>query len=347
MSLILIHSIRFAEHQTPPGHPERSERAEVMDVIADRWRARHVEIVSPPAATREQLARVHDGDYLRRISETNGRATQLDPDTFTSPDSYEIALLAAGATVDAVERVMGGSHAAAVALVRPPGHHAERDKAMGFCLYNNVAIGAAHARASGATRVAIVDYDVHHGNGTQHIFEADPHVLYISTHQYPYYPGTGAAKEVGRGPGAGFTVNIPLEAGTVDEDYHIVFDQIVVPVLRQFEPDLVMISAGFDAHERDPLGGMRLTTEAFAAMTAAVRGVAEECCRGRIVAVTEGGYDLQAFAASLDAAIDTLHSAPADPRWPAAGIASNRGRDTVAVCRQALAAFWQIKSDAP
>src|SRR6266508_5086173 len=293
MSLILIHSIRFAEHQTPPGHPERSERAEVMDVIADRWRARHVEIVSPPAATREQLARVHDGDYLRRISETNGRATQLDPDTFTSPDSYEIALLAAGATVDAVERVMGGSHAAALALVRPPGHHAERDRAMGFCLYNNVAIAAAHARASGAAKVAIVDYDVHHGNGTQHIFESDPHVLYVSTHQFPYYPGTGAAEEIGRGAGEGFTVNLPIESGAVDEDYQVAFEKAVVPVVTQFEPDLLIVSAGFDAHEHDPLASMRVTTPAFAAMTTALRHVADECCRGRMVVVTEGGYDLQ------------------------------------------------------
>src|SRR5436190_12766602 len=189
MSVLLIHSQRFAEHQTPPGHPERPERAEVMDVVADSWRRRGVEIVAPPAATREQLARVHDSDYLRRISETNGRATQLDPDTYTSPESYEIALLAAGATVDAVERVLGSAHRAAVAMVRPPGHHAERDRAMGFCFYNNVAVGAAHARASGAAHVAIVDFDVHHGNGTQHMFEADPHVLYISTHQYPDYPG--------------------------------------------------------------------------------------------------------------------------------------------------------------
>jgi acetoin utilization deacetylase AcuC-like enzyme len=342
MSVILIHSERFADHQTPPGHPERAERAEVMDVVAANWAARAIEIVAPPAATREQLARVHDPDYLRRMSETSGRATQLDPDTYTSPESYETALLAAGAAVDAVERVLGTSHRAAVALVRPPGHHAERDRAMGFCFFNNVAVGAAHARANGAAKVAIIDFDVHHGNGTQHMFEADPHVLYISTHQYPYYPGTGAADEVGRGPGRGFTVNLPLEVGAVDEDYHTVFSQVVVPVLRQFEPDLLMISAGFDAHERDPLGGMRLTTGAFAAMTMELRQVAEECCRGRIVAVTEGGYDLQAFAASLDATISTLRDAVTPPHWPASGIASDRGRATLNAVRPALVPFWSL-----
>src|SRR5262245_14384795 len=205
MSALVLFTDRFADHQTPPGHPERSERAEVMEVVAKRWRTRGTEVVAPRAATHEQLARVHDAAYLRRIAETAGRAVALDPDTYTSPESHEVALLAAGATVDAVERVMSGSHRTAFAMVRPPGHHAERARAMGFCLYNSVAIGAAHARAQGARRVAIVDYDVHHGNGTQHIFESDPHVLYVSTHQYPYYPGTGAAHEIGKEAGQGFT----------------------------------------------------------------------------------------------------------------------------------------------
>src|SRR5581483_6946491 len=342
MSVILIHSDRFAEHQTPPGHPERPERAEVFDAVAARWRARGTEVVAPRAATREQLTRVHDPDYVRRISETTGRAAALDPDTYTSPDSYEVALLAAGAAIDAVERVLGGSHRAAVAMVRPPGHHAERGRAMGFCLFNNAAVAAAHARASGAAKVAIVDYDVHHGNGTQHIFDADRHVLYVSTHQYPYYPGTGAADEVGRETGRGCTVNVPMEAGSVDEDYHTVFSRIVVPVLRQFEPDLVIASAGFDAHAADPLGGMRLSTPAFAAMTAELRAVAEECCRGRIVAVTEGGYDLAALGTSLDAATDVLHAAPAAAQWPSSGIASSRGRVAAAAAKEQLTAFWAL-----
>ncbi len=344
MSVILIHSDRFAEHQTPPGHPERAERAEVMDAVADRWRARGTEIVAPRAATTEQLARVHDREYVRRISETAERPMALDADTYTSPESHEIARLAAGAAVDAVERVMGGSHRAAVALVRPPGHHAERDRAMGFCLFNNVAIAAAHARALGAARVAIVDYDVHHGNGTQHTFEADPHVLYVSTHQSPYYPGTGAAEEVGRGPGLGFTVNVPIEVGAVDEDYQTVFAAVVLPVLRQFEPDVLLVSAGFDAHERDPLGGMRLTTPSFAAMTMDLRAVAEECCRGRMVLVVEGGYDLQALAASLDAVIEAL-SAPTSAlpaQWPTSGVASTRGQTSVDAVRSILTPFWTL-----
>ena len=340
--LILISSPRFAEHQTPPGHPERPERAEAMDVIAARWRDERGEVVAPRAATHEELARVHDDEYLRRISETAGQAVALDPDTYTSPDTHEIALLAAGAAIDAVERVMSGSSRSALALVRPPGHHAERGRAMGFCLYNNVAVAATHARTLGAERVAIVDYDAHHGNGTQHMFESSSRVLYVSTHQFPYYPGTGAADEIGVGAGEGLTVNLPLEAGAVSEDYHCVFEEVVLPVLRQFEPTLLLVSAGFDAHERDPLAQMRLTTGTFAAMTMELRSVAAECCNGRMALVTEGGYDLHALAASLDAIVRTLAGPLGSARWPKSEIASTRGRVSADATKRALAPFWKF-----
>jgi acetoin utilization deacetylase AcuC-like enzyme len=338
MSLIVVSSERFAEHQTPPGHPESPERADVMEVVANEWRRRRGEVVAPREATREQLARVHAADYLKQIAETAGTAMALDPDTYTSPETYEIARLAAGACVDAVERVMSGAHARALAMVRPPGHHAERDRAMGFCFYNNVAVAAAHAQTLGAGKVAIVDYDVHHGNGTQHIFERDATVLYCSIHQYPYYPGTGDATEIGEGEGAGFTVNVPLEAGATDDDYHLVFDAVVLPALRRFRPDVILVSAGFDAHEHDPLGGMRLSTAAFGAMTMALRAVADECCQGRIVAVTEGGYDLRAFRDSLLAVVDVLAAEHTEaPTWPSSAIQSARGAAGVAAATAALA----------
>jgi acetoin utilization deacetylase AcuC-like enzyme len=214
---------------------------------------------------------------------------------------------------------------------------------MGFCLYNNVAVAAAHARTLGASRVAIVDYDVHHGNGTQHIFADDPDVLYVSVHQSPCYPGTGAVEEVGDGAGAGYTVNLPVQVGAVDEDYRLVYSEIVVPVLRQFKPDLVLVSAGFDAHERDPLAGMRLTTGAFAAMTQELQGVAEECCLGRIAAITEGGYDLAALAQSLGAVVGVLGSEAVEPaHWPAGEVPSSRGQATVREARRALARFWAL-----
>lgn len=343
MSLILVASERFAAHLTPPGHPESPERAEVMDVVAAEWVARGGEVVAPRQASREQLARVHSPEHLRRIGETAGVAVALDPDTYTSPDTCEVALLSAGAAVDAVERVMGGRHQRALALSRPPGHHAERDRAMGFCFYNNVAVAAAHARAMGARRVAVMDYDVHHGNGTQQIFEHDPEVLYVSTHQFPYYPGTGAADEVGRGAGAGYTVNVPLEMGATDEDYREAFDGVVLPVIRAFKPDVLLVSAGFDAHERDPLGGMRVTTGGFGAMTAALRQVAEDCCGGRLVVVTEGGYDLRALAECLREVVGVLaaEQAPA-AAWPTGGPSSSRGRAAVAQARAALGTYWSI-----
>jgi acetoin utilization deacetylase AcuC-like enzyme len=343
MSLILISSERFADHQTPPGHPEAPERADVMDVIAGEWRQRKGEVVAPRAATQDQLARVHDAEHLRRIAATAGSAVALDPDTYTSPDSYDVALLSAGAAVQMVERVMEGKQRQALALVRPPGHHAERNRAMGFCLFNNIAVAAAHARALGAGRVAIVDYDVHHGNGTQHMFESDPTVLYVSTHQYPFYPGTGAANEIGRGAGAGFTVNAPIEVGATDEDYRIVFAELVAPVVRQFKPELILLSAGFDAHERDPLAGMRLTTPAFGAMTMELRGLAEECCGGRLAAITEGGYHLRALTESLRGVVDVL-AAPTAARalWPPTSASSARGRSAVDAARKALRSHWDL-----
>jgi acetoin utilization deacetylase AcuC-like enzyme len=255
VALTVFTSDRFADHLTPPGHPERVERAEVMQVVASEFRKEGGRVEEPRPASEEQLARIHDRDYLMLLRETAGRAVALDPDTYTSPDSYEVARLAAGAALNAVDHVLDGATAArAFAMVRPPGHHAERNRAMGFCLFNNVAVAAAHARARGLGRVAVIDYDVHHGNATQWSFYDDPTVLYISSHQCPYYPGTGAAGEIGVGAGTGFTANFPMEAGAIDADYELVYATTVAPILRQFRPELILISAGFDAH----MGGRRV-----------------------------------------------------------------------------------------
>lgn len=343
MSLILIGSPRFDEHQTPPGHAESPERARVMDAVANQWRAQGGEVVAPRMATDEQLARVHGAGYLARIDALAGRSVALDPDTYTSPETTVIARLAAGAAVEAVEQVMRTTGRRALALVRPPGHHAERDRAMGFCFYNNIAVAAAHARTLGAARLAIVDYDVHHGNGTQQMFEADPSVLYISTHQFPYYPGTGDAIEIGVGDGAGYIVNVPLEVGATDDDYRQAFEAVVIPVLLQFQPDILLVSAGFDAHERDPLGGMRLTTGAFGAMTRELCAVADRCCQGRLASVVEGGYDLRAFQESLGVVIDVLAGAADRPApWPAASLRSSRGAEGVRRTRAALSGLWKL-----
>jgi acetoin utilization deacetylase AcuC-like enzyme len=306
VSVILISTPRFAEHTTPPGHPERSERADVFDAVADDWRQRGELVVDPRAATREELRRVHTERHIDTVESTRGRAAMLDPDTFTSPETADLAQLAAGAPLTALEHVLDGRATAAMALVRPPGHHAEPDRAMGFCFYNNVAVAAAEALARGLTRVAIVDWDVHHGNGTQHAFDADSRVLFVSTHQFPFYPGTGAAHEVGEGEGRGFTLNVPLEAGATDGDYLHVFDELIVPALDAFKPELVLVSAGFDTHENDPLAHMRMTSAGFGRLARAVAAVAARHADGRLVLVTEGGYDLPALAESLDAVLRVL-----------------------------------------
>ena len=301
----LISSTRFSEHTTPPGHPERPERAEVFEAVAQAFAAAGGDVASPSAATREDLARIHTATYLDRVAATAGRAAMLDPDTFTSPESHEIARLGAGAAIGAARHAWQRGEPA-LAMVRPPGHHAEPDRAMGFCLYNNIAIAAAALRHEGAARVAIVDIDVHHGNGTQAAFYADPAVLFISSHQYPYYPGTGAAEETGEGPGLGYTLNLPLEAGATDEVFAHVYEARAIPALEAFAPEAVLVSAGYDAHARDPLAGMRMTSAGYAHLVRLIDDTARRLCNRRIALVTEGGYHLEALRECLEATIDVL-----------------------------------------
>ena len=263
----------------------------------------------------------------------------IDADTFMSPQSYDVALLAAGATIQAAQHALD-HHQPVFALVRPPGHHAERDRAMGFCLFNNIAAAAAAALARGLSRVAIVDIDVHHGNGTQDIFYAEPRVLYVSTHQYPFYPGTGAADEVGTGAGRGFTVNVPLEAGATDGDYEVAYNRIVLPILDQFSPEVTLISAGFDAHERDPLASMRVSVRGYAAI---VKSLADAAARhGRLALVTEGGYELPALASCIEASIIAIDDGTLPPDAGASPTdATGRGERGTDAARRALAPFWR------
>ena len=292
----------FMEHDTGPGHPEKAERLQrIYSVLSERGLMKSAEKIPLREATPEELLKVHTKNHLSRIAATaNHEQYYLDGDTPTSPHSYQAALFAAGGLLNAVDAVMSGQVNNAFALIRPPGHHAERDRAMGFCLFNNVAVAAYHALDQHRlSRILIVDWDVHHGNGTQHAFFEDPRVLYFSTHRYPFYPGSGYYNEIGTGRGKGYTVNVPLPGGCGDGIFDAIFAQILTPVARDFKPELILVSAGFDTHYQDPLGGMEVTEEGFVRMADRVLGLGNEFCGGKVVFVLEGGYHLEGLAKSV------------------------------------------------
>jgi acetoin utilization deacetylase AcuC-like enzyme len=333
-----------------------------MRAVAAGWRGRGGDVLVPRPAARHELERVHAAGYLDRLAAAAGSPAVLDLDTYMSPASWDAAVLAAGAVLTAVEWVLGldppgGPPAppaadpseilrSAFALVRPPGHHALCDRAMGFCLINNVAVAAASALARGVERVAIVDYDVHHCNGTQWSFYDNPAVLVVSLHQHPFYPQTGAAGECGVRAGEGYTVNIPLAAGAGDGDYLLAIEAIVEPILAAFAPQLVILDTGFDAHDLDPLAQMRLTTAGFGRIAARLRAAATQWCGGRVVLATEGGYHLAALGESLWATIDAFADRPQAPAIETAGNAGvalpapERGMRAVELVRAAQRRYW-------
>ncbi|HUU00102.1 MAG TPA: histone deacetylase [Myxococcota bacterium] len=298
----------YIKHDPGPGHPESPERLKsIYRLLEEEDIIGHCRVVAPRPASREEICRIHTGEYYQRIADSEGRQVMLDPDTSTSADSFRAAELAAGGTLALAENVAGGKIENGYALVRPPGHHAESTRAMGFCLFNNVAIGAAHAiEKLGMKRILIADWDLHNGNGTMHSFYNRADVLYFSTHQYPYYPGTGAAADVGAGEGAGFTVNVPLSPGMGDREYRAIFSKVLAPVVEQFSPDLILVSTGFDTYRRDPLGGMKMTAEGYGALTYELVQLAEAVCSGKLVLVLEGGYNLEGLSNGVAFAIRAL-----------------------------------------
>lgn len=292
-------------HDTGDGHPERSDRLRAVLHQLDLEKFPELLRIEAPLAARETIALVHTGAYLDHIDKSAPEAgiIYLDPDTRMSPGSKAAAYRAAGAVCAAIDAVMEQPDSNAFCAIRPPGHHAEADHAMGFCLFNNVAVGAFYARQRyGLERVAVIDFDVHHGNGTQAVFENDPGMFYGSTHQAPYYPGTGDAGE----HGVGNIINVPLAAGTGSQVFRAAYDDIILPALDAFKPELLLVSAGFDAHEKDPLADFNLTNEDFSWISRKLLQIADIHASGRLVSVLEGGYDLEGLAEGVDAHVKAL-----------------------------------------
>lgn len=309
MSVGLIYDPVYLEHDTGT-HVENAQRlVAIMSNLEENNLKDKLVLLSPRAATIDELAAVHAPEYVSRIQNQAERGGGwLDPDTITSPGSYNAATYAAGGALTAVDAVMSRQVNSAFALVRPPGHHATCWQAMGFCLFNNIAIAAKYAMSNFETqRILIIDFDVHHGNGTQDTFYADSHVLYFSTHQYPFYPGTGSIDETGARDGEGFTVNVPLLAGWGDDEYQAVFEDILAPIAKRFEPELIMVSAGYDAHWADNLALMQISVSGFARLVEITKTLADMLCQGRMVFTLEGGYHLEALALSVGATLDILN----------------------------------------
>ena len=299
-----------AAHVMGPHHPESPQRLRALIELLASERVAGLDLRDLPErlATADDVQRVHTSAYFEQIQSTAGRVVRLDPDTTACEQSYDAALRAAGATLGCIDAVLAGTVRNAFALVRPPGHHAEPFRAMGFCLFNSVAVAADYARAvHGLERVAVIDFDVHHGNGTQSAFYDDPRTLYVSTHQFPYYPGSGAAYEVGRGDGRGATLNVPLSPGHGDDTFDALYGAVLPRVLEQFRPDIILVSAGFDLMRNDPLAGMDVTADGVGRIAAALTATAERLCDGRLVMLLEGGYDLANLQDGAVACLRAMH----------------------------------------
>ncbi len=340
--LHVISDAVFAQHDTGLTHVEGPERWRVADQAL-----RTIEklgFLAPRLATVEEIRRVHPERHLAqldRLCAEGGGA--VDADTVASRESSQVMRLAAGAAVQSVELAVAGE--AAFALGRPPGHHASLDRAMGFCFLNNAAIAVRHAQALGIRKVAVLDWDVHHGNGTEAIFSEDPEVLYVSTHQQGIFPHTGAAEDVGTGAAAGTTVNIPLPPRTGDQGFKLVFDELIGPIVEAFAPELIVVSAGYDAHWRDPLGGMRLSATGFAELAARVTAWAHALCGGRLALVLEGGYDLEALAASITATAAAVLGLPVPADAPGPAVGPERDiQQRLAQIREIQARWWPVPS---
>ena len=358
LALAIVDDPFLDEHRSLEAHPERPERLAAARRAAESVarRTTRVDVPTRPAND-DELGRVHGARYLEHLGRAAGTRGYFDEDTYSAPESVEVARRAAGGAVDLVDALLERRALRGVGLLRPPGHHARPDAAMGFCLLNNVAVAAAHARARGVERVLVLDFDVHHGNGTQEIFYRDPNVLFVSLHQSPFYPGSGAADETGAGDARGYTLNVPLGAHASDATYLAAFDRIVAPVVSEFAPGIVLLSAGFDAHRDDPLGQMDVTVAGYRAMVEKVLAAMPH--ETPVAALLEGGYDLAALEASLRASLEALVGlgaesseiagnagktplSPGGSTTPPVSTVSQRHTEELTRARRAAAEFWSL-----
>lgn len=345
---VVFRDERCIDHVTPGGHPECPQRLVAMYAMLDGGsRPRGLDTRTPREARPDELALNHAVSYIEAIEATAGRArVSLDPDTSTSSGSWTAARLAAGAVLDGCDLLMGGQASNVMALVRPPGHHAEHGRAMGFCLFNNVAIGARYLmQRHGLERIMIYDWDIHHGNGTQNSFYDTPNVLYVSSHQYPYYPGTGPLHDTGSGAGEGYTVNIPLSGGQADADYLSLVDNVVAPLAQEYKPQLILVSAGYDIFEHDPLGTMQVTPAGFGQMTARLKNLAEQLCGGKLILALEGGYHLEGTARAVGHTLAALDGNEHGPDGAPAGAAQGPQASTLSAIAQVHrthAQYWEV-----
>jgi len=345
MPMAIIKDNQYLEHNAGAGHPESPDRLRVIhDLINTEFSS--LPVIPPRLATESELALIHDLFYIQRVADTEGRSrSQLDPDTGLSARSYEIARLAAGGLLQGIDALFATPNSqlqtpnSIFAFLRPPGHHAEPDRAMGFCIFNNIAIAAAYARERyGLKRILIVDWDLHHGNGTQRAFYSDPAVLFFSSHQHPYYPGSGNVDETGTGKGAGFTINAPFPRGFGDAEYFHIYSTILKPVALEYKPELVLVSAGFDPYVKDPLGGMKVTGEGFGALAGIIRDITAATCPGKLLFTLEGGYNFEGLRNGVKAVLQTLaHGASSAPARAHSPEADDVKRAIVAIQRN----FWK------
>lgn len=345
MKTALVYDTRFLDHNDET-HPENASRLRsIVSALAESNLLKSVQTLVPREAAEKEISLIHDDDYILTLKKFCARGGgYLDPDTYAYKPSYDVAKLSAGGVLTAVDSVMKKEADVSFALVRPPGHHAESGHAMGFCLFNNAAIAAKYVQKEhGLKKVFIVDWDLHHGNGTQHSFYDDASVLYFSTHQYPYYPGTGNYDETGAGAGEGFTVNVPLPGGCGDNEYVYVFEKILVPLTEQFAPDFILVSCGFDAYEHDPLGGMKITEEGFLKLFRIVQNLSLKLCENRLVLALEGGYHLKGLGSIMTTLVASLvpENAPAPPSPET--FVTEKFRDRIKTIQDYLKPRWKFE----